>query len=546
MNAQRFLPIMYLVLLTVMFPACSRWQTPKLAVVTVTDHLDTDDSEICELISIAGKPSGYQRTTIKKTATDSGEEAYQVSQETVVIANRLSEKTSGRFEITVLQRRDGTFLRGQTTLQFGKNPMMTLFTPDESQTKLDRLASTVVIDTQTGEETPPSHIANRSIVWQKGTAGHFALYFSLWNKPLQPEEKRGVSYFDLLLEQNVSVELSAGQVSPFLLNGSEIHLLPVKAVTNYSTQSGTNSLTWQFWMDAKGNVVRTVLQEPQEIEWTLSTESKINNALKNAGNLNLNLYAIVPVQGTIPQPRETKRVTFLLQYVGADNKQSAQPGFAEKIPKTAFQTVKTENGTAWTVTVTGSSPQILSDLYGNVIPPAKTETSTPGDLSRNEWIQSDDAAVTELANVATEKKFPLWDAAVDLEKFVHEKMRHVSYESSLKSAGEAAKTLTGDSAAHAVLLAAIARRKNIPSQIAVGLVYTTTASGEGVLVLHFWTELFIDGHWHPFDATLGHGGADASRIVLTRSNLADQSMFSLIAPLLPLVKHLQAIVVKAE
>ncbi|MDR1494181.1 MAG: hypothetical protein LBT05_15880 [Planctomycetaceae bacterium] len=546
MKSQRILSIICFALFLATFPACSRWRTPELSVVTATNPLDADKSEIRELINIEGKPSGYQRTTIKKTTTDGGEEAYQVSQETVVIANRLSEKMTGRIEATALQKRDGTFLKGQKTLQLDKNPMITLFVPDQSRTKLDRLASTVVIDPKTGGETPTSDVANRSIAWQNGTAGHFALYFSLWNNPLQPEEKRSVSYFDLLFEQNVSVELSAGRISPFLLNGSEIYLLLVKAVTNYQTQSGKNSLTWQFWMDAKGNMVRTVSQKPQEIEWTLSPESKVNAALKNAGNLNLSLYAIVPVQGKIPQPRETKRVAFLLQYVGADDKQSMPSGFAEKIPSTAFQTVKAENVAAWTVAITGSSPQILSDLYGSVIPPAEKETSTPGDLARNEWIQSDDAAVTGLANIATEKNFPFWDVATDIEKFVHEKMRRVNYDSSLKSAGEAAKTLTGDSAAHAVLLAALARAKNIPSRIVAGLVYTNTSTGEGVLVLHFWTELFIDEHWRPFDATLGRGGADASRIVLARSNLADQSISSLIAPLLPLVGHLQTIVIKAE
>jgi transglutaminase-like putative cysteine protease len=229
-----------------------------------------------------------------------------------------------------------------------------------------------------------------------------------------------------------------------------------------------------------------------------------------------------------------------------DNKQSALSDFADKIPNTAFQTVKMEDNNILTVTVTGSSPQILSALYGSVIPPAEKETSRPDDLSRNEWVQSDDMVVTELAKNATEKNFPLWDVAVDLEKFVHEKMRRVSYDSNLKSAGEAAQTLTGDSAAHAVLLGAIARAKNIPSRIVAGLVYTNTSLGEGVLVLHFWTELFIDGHWHPFDATVGYGGTDASRIVLTRSNLADESMSSLIAPLLPLVGHIQATVIKAE
>jgi hypothetical protein len=59
------------------------------------------------------------------------------------------------------------------------------------------------------------------------------------------------------------------------------------------------------------------------------------------------------------------------------------------------------------------------------------------------------------------------------------------------------------------------------------------------MIPHFWTEMHIDGHWHSFDATTGQGGADASRIVLTRANLADESLPAIVAKTLPLIGHLQ-------
>ncbi|MCL2117477.1 MAG: transglutaminase-like domain-containing protein, partial [Planctomycetaceae bacterium] len=151
-----------------------------------------------------------------------------------------------------------------------------------------------------------------------------------------------------------------------------------------------------------------------------------------------------------------------------------------------------------------------------------------------------------LAAEATESNNRSWEMAAELERFVSRKLQQVSYQHSFASAAEVAETLQGDSAGYAVLLAAIARAKNIPSRVVVGLVYTDTNTNEGVFVPHFWTELFLDGHWHPFDATIGQGGADASRILLARSNLADESLPALVAKTLPLLGHLQVTIVKIE
>ncbi len=544
MKAKSVLFAFGLLMVMLMLPGCSGcWKKPEQAVVNPTHYLDVADdqpAEIWELITIKGETAGYRHTTIGRFSEE-GETVYQVSQEDVISANRLGEQITGRVKTVVQQKRDGTFLRGEKTESLSGNPMVTVFLPDEASGEMRRQASTIMVDPDTGEEIPNADPSDKTMPWKSGTPGPFGKLFSLWDKPLEPGEKRTVDYFDLTLERMVSVELTAGKVEPLLYNNIETYLLPVVEVTKI----GDYSITSHLWLDANGNIVKTSLSEPAPMEILLSTPSKVKDAFENAGKVNLNLYALVRVQGVIPQPRSTRKVVFRLYRVNQD-KESKPADFAAMIPVTAFQSVTPVDENTLDVTVTASSPETLKAIYGSVVPPAPKESTVAGDLQRNEWLQSDSGKIVELAAAASERNYPPWEVAVDLERFVSQKMQRISYQHSFASAAEAAETLQGDSAGYAVLLAAVARAKKIPSRVVAGLVYSNTNTTEGVMVPHFWTELYLDGHWHPFDATTALGGADASRVVLARSNLADESLPALVAKALPLIGRLQVSITSAE
>lgn len=521
------------------------WKKPELQTVNPTRYLDVKEDqqeELWELIRIKNEVVGYRNTVIERFSEE-GKTVYQVTQETMIADNRLGNRVSGSIMTIVQQKRDGTFLLGDKYESLSGQPMVTRFRPDEESDNMIRWASAVMIDQASGEETTGTDPSIKKLPWKTGTSGEFGVLFSLWEKPLTPGEKRIFEYFDMTLEQLVTVELVAGKIEPLLYNNAETYLLPVAE----TTRIGKTVLTSHLWMDAGGSIVKAAMTDPYPMEITLSTREKAKSAFANAGKLNLSLFALVRVQGTIPQPRTTQKVELRLHWVNQNAQNASATPFATLFPETAFQSVSVVDGNTLTMTVTASTPQALSALYGSVIPPTPKETTVPGDVQRNEWVQSDSDTIKTLADEATDRKNPIWEVAADLERFVSQKMRRVSYQQSFASAAEVAETLQGDSAGYAVLLAAVARAKNIPSRVVVGLVYTETNMSEGVFVPHFWTELYIDGHWHPFDATItrttGQGGADASRIVLARSNLADESLPSLAAKTLPLIGHLQVTVV---
>jgi len=534
----------YLLMVAMMLPGCSGcWKKPELQVVNPIKYLEVQDDqqeEIWELIRIKGDVAGYRHTIVMRF-TEEGETIYQVSQEDFISSNRLNERMIGRIRTGAQQKRDGTFLLGEKVEGLSGMSMVTRFQPDDKiEGQMVRLAERMTINPETGEEVCyDKEPSGRNLPWKLGTPGPFAVQFSLWEKPLVPGEQRTQECFDLVLEQMVSVELAAGQAESLLYNNRETNLLPVVA----TTRIGDYAIISQHWMDANGNIVKTTTQNgsiPMEI--SLSTREKAMSAKENAGQANLNLFALIRVQGTIPQPRKTQKVEFRLHRINQGEQSGSTPEFETLFPVTAFQTVKAVDENTLDVTVTASSPEALTVLYGSVIPAAPKETTVPGDEQRNEWIQSDSGQITTLAAEATESNYSSWEMAAELERFVAQKLRG-SFKHSLASAAEVAETLQGDSAGYAALLAAVARAKKIPARVVAGLVYTDTNTNEGVMVPHFWTELYIDGHWHPFDATTGQGGADASRIVLARSNLADESLPALVAKTLPLLGHLQVTII---
>ena len=529
-----------LVIAASMIPGCSGcWKKPELQVVNPIKYLEMQDDqqeEIWELIRIKGDVVGYRHTIVMRF-TEEGEAIYQVTQEDFVSSNRMGEQMSGRIVTGAQQKRDGTFLLGEKVEELSGMSMVTRFQPDDKvagQMKRQAVVRTT-INPETGEEVLYDEPIGRNLPWKPETFGPFAMQFSLWEKPLVPDEQRTQECFDLTLEQMVTVELAAGQIESLLYNNRETNLLPISA----TTRIGENAIVAQHWMDANGNIVKTTLiNESSPMEITLSTQEKAMSAKENAGQVNPNLFALVRVQGTIPQPRTSQKVEFRLHRINPEGQSDSTPAFATLFPASAFQTVKAVDVNMLDVTVTASSPEALTALYGSVIPSAPKETTVPGDLLHNEWIQSDSEHIANLAEEATESNYLSWGMAAELERFVAMKLR-VSYKHSFASAAEVAETMQGDSAGYAVLLVAIARAKKIPSRIVAGLVYTDTNTNEGVMIPHFWSELYIDGHWHPFDATIGQGGADASRIVLARSNLADESLPALVAKILPLPGHLQ-------
>lgn len=131
-----------------------------------------------------------------------------------------------------------------------------------------------------------------------------------------------------------------------------------------------------------------------------------------------------------------------------------------------------------------------------------------------------DELVAKLAARADEQTDPMKKAEA-LRAVVYKHISKKGMSTAFATASETARTRTGDCSEHGVLLAALLRAEDIPSRVAMGLVYAPEFLGqEGIFGWHMWTQALVDGKWIDLDATLPVRYC-ATHVLTNTSSLAD-------------------------
>ncbi|MEA1993210.1 MAG: transglutaminase domain-containing protein [Euryarchaeota archaeon] len=132
-------------------------------------------------------------------------------------------------------------------------------------------------------------------------------------------------------------------------------------------------------------------------------------------------------------------------------------------------------------------------------------------LAPEKNIESDDPAIKAKAEEIAEGCKNSWEASRKIAKWVFE---NISYKITGEGAKRTLETGEGDCGPHAYLTVAMLRSIGIPSRIVGGVIYDR-AGGNPIFGQHYWTEVFMDGEWIPFDSTVGeYGYVDATHIRL--------------------------------
>jgi len=180
-------------------------------------------------------------------------------------------------------------------------------------------------------------------------------------------------------------------------------------------------------------------------------------------------------------------------------------GTPPQIPATGEQAVVPDGSTAvLTVCATCGVAQQL------------TETERQRYLQPNAWVQSDLPQIRSFAERhgqgRTQKE--VMDHLVSaVQTHMSGAVDYLGY----GSAADALRTRSGDCTEFAVLLAALARARNIPSRIVYGLVYADRFSGKKeVFSPHAWVQVWTGERWQSYDA--GIGQFDATHLALSVGN----------------------------
>ena len=142
----------------------------------------------------------------------------------------------------------------------------------------------------------------------------------------------------------------------------------------------------------------------------------------------------------------------------------------------------------------------------------------PAELQRylqpNPWVQSDDRTIARFAHVGSwrstvDQRMRLLVAAVSARMSGPIEFRHYW------TAREAFDKQGGDCTEFAVLLAAAARARGIPTRVVAGLGYSSQFLGaQHVFVPHMWVQAWDGKRWASYDAALGDFDAGHVALVL--------------------------------
>ena len=236
------------------------------------------------------------------------------------------------------------------------------------------------------------------------------------------------------------------------------------------------------------------------------------------------------VDRAIPHAHDTQRVCYRIRLDGGDP--------VSAFPVSLSQAVKRIDEHTAEVTVRAIRPG--SDENKST---EKSDVPTNADRKPNNFIQSDDPLIINQAKEAAGDESDSWKVAVALEAFVNRAVTKKDFSQALATASEVARNREGDCKGHAVYLAALARAREIPARVAIGLVYMPQSQAFGY---HMWTEVYVKDRWIGLDGTLAKGGIGGGHLQLTHSPLAGAAAYNSFLPVMQIVGQLKVEVLDSE
>ncbi len=475
---------------------------------TVAPSKDPYANEAWEVIYLGKNRIGYAHAKSRQ-ANLNGKTVVKTTSNLHLTFKRLGDTTIIKTHQEVTEAESGALL---SYLFEMRNPPKSM-----SRTQGVVAENWLQLETQNGDRKD-----RRKRNWDPKTLSPVFQDRSLRQTPMKPGETRSFDTFLPELDTNSTVKFVADDYRFVkLLDGKQHKLLKIRV-----TQSVNPTLVTRAYFDAKGQLMLTetnLLGQPM-LTYRVSKEE----ALKEIAGEELDLIVNSMVQvGRIKNAHQTKRVVYRMTLDNDDPSRFLAKGLTQSIKR-----------------LTNESAELT--VIQAVVP--KTPSKDPVKeefLKSTRLLQSNDYRVKDLAMRGAAGETDPVKIAFRLERYVAQKLNQKNFSTALASAAEVAASLEGDCTEHAMLLAAMLRAKNIPSRIAVGLVYVDSVQSFGG---HMWTEAKLNGAWIPLDATLGQGGIGGGHIKLAESSLADDApvLVTAFLPLMEVLGKVKIEVLRAE
>jgi hypothetical protein len=309
------------------------------------------------------------------------------------------------------------------------------------------------------------------------------------------------------------------------LPGGQAKLLKVNSIVDL----GAQKIESIMWIDEQGETLKSLVPSlGQE-----SVRTTKDDALQQPGDKQYDLLvaSTVPLKGKLPHPHETRRAVYRARLKSGQIVGLFSDCLSQRVKAIDEQTAE--------ILVIAVGPDEPPSMEGapQVPPPVQA------DAAANNFIQSDDSVISQMAARIAAAETDPWLVACELEKFVDNAVRSKNFSTAFATAAEVARSLEGDCTEHAVLLAALCRARKIPARVAFGLVYYPPEKG---FAYHMWDEVWIRDRWIPLDPTLGRGGVGADHIKLGDSNLSGGSPLADLLAVIQVFGRLELEVLEAK
>lgn len=441
----------------------------------------TGKSERWQVIFMGKSRVGYSRSLIEEVEVD-GAKRRVAEAEAVLAINRFGQTIKMKTLFKTQETFEGQIERFSFELH---NP----------PAAVNRTTGVVVGDVVKLETEIDGQVTTAEKPWDPAIRGVAYQELDIKANPLKPGETRKYTTYDPQYAKADVVTMKAGEKTKVkLLGGREEELLPVSV--GHSLFAVIQSMEF---LDDKSESRKSTMSLLNTVAYTVGKDEALKSL--TGGELDLGIATLVKLPKKLDNAQQTKKVVYKVTIAGANPAEVIQAGPPQTVEKLDAESV-------------GVTVESLRE------PPATAagaEKPAAEFLKANSYLQTGDAKVIEFANAAAGDETDPWKIAQAMEAWVHKNLKKKNFSTLLASAGETARTLSGDCTEHAVLLAAMARVKQIPSRCVVGLVYVPRLNAFGG---HMWTEVWVNGTWMPLDATLGRGYVAAEHIKFGESSFA--------------------------
>ena len=451
--------------------------------------------------------------TRRERIEEDGRALWRTVSETRIELLRFGDKSSQESTYESVEQQDGRLVRFATESAHGASPVRSAGAVANGK---------LTITTTIGDRKSASELN-----WPADGGGFDAVNKSLLRDPLQPGERRTLKSLVPGLDQPTpaTVELVASDWESVSIDGEPRQLLRVDARHQLP---GDVTMHVAAWVSDRGEIIKT---EPAPGMYTVrSTAEAAQHLSQRAAQADIGRDQFVRLAAPAGDLHRALRAKYRVQL------KEGSP--ARTFPAQRSQQVEaTDDPHAAMLTVTPLRPESMT----------VDRDPTPDNAFRasNPLVQSDDPRVKELAAQAVAGAADDAARAAAIERFAHEFIEEVSFSQAFATATDVLASRRGDCTEHAVLVASLARAVGLPARVAVGLVYTQS-NGQAGFAYHMWNELYVDGQWIAYDATLGLGGIGGGHIKLSDSHLAEGTALASFLPVVQVMGRLRIEVVAVD